>query len=232
MNSNEFGEKRDRLCAAIDHTLLRADARSAEIIKLCREAREYRFHSVCVYSSWAALCKEQLTDSGVVVCTVVGFPSGAQSRTAKAAETADAIAAGAGEIDMVIAIGRMLDGDYAYVRQDIAAVVAAAERQARVKVILETGHLDQEQITLACQIVEEAGADFVKTSTGFGPRGASVEDVRLMRASVGNRLQVKASGGIRDTQTAMLMLDAGADRLGTSASVAIVGGGSGGLAGY
>lgn len=210
------------LCKYIDHTLLKPEAGRDAIVKLCNEAKQYGFYAVCVNSMYVNLCSEQLKGTDVKVASVIGFPLGAMSTQAKAAETIDAACSGADEIDMVIAIGALKDGDYDYVRDDIAAVVQAArDNDAIVKVILETGLLTDEEIVKACRLAEEAGAAFVKTSTGFGHGGATVHHVELMKQTVGNRLQVKASGGIRDKETALAMIAAGADRIGASAGIAI-----------
>lgn len=207
----------------IDHTLLKPEATEADIKKLCAEAREYHFYSVCVNSSYVELAARELSSSDTKVCAVVGFPLGAMEMNSKAFEADQACLHGAKEIDMVIHVGALKESRFDYVVNDIAAVVSvAAEYEAQVKVILETCLLTKEEIVEACQLVVQAGADFVKTSTGFSTGGATVEDVALMRATVGNRAQVKASGGIRDIEKAKEMIAAGADRLGTSASIAIV----------
>lgn len=213
------------LAGMIDHTVLKPNATAADIEKLCAEAKEYGFHSVCVNSSWVEKCADLLDGTGVEVCAVVGFPLGAMSSAAKAYETADAVASGATEIDMVLNVGALLDGNLAVVKEDIAYVVDNARDQAIVKVIFETGFLTDEQIVSACQCAAEAGANFVKTSTGFGPGGATVEHIRLMRANVPAEMGVKASGGVRDFDTAVAMIEAGADRIGTSSGIAIVSGG-------
>lgn len=207
----------------IDHTLLKAEATSADIRKLCAEARENKFASVCVNPGQVVLAAAELQGTEVKVCTVVGFPLGATTTAMKAAETRDAIANGAGEIDMVINVGALKDADYAKVQKDIAAVVEAAGEMP-VKVILETGLLSREEKIKACELSVAAGADFVKTSTGFGKGGATVEDIALMRETVGPDLGVKASGGVRDFATAQAMVVAGATRLGCSAGVAIIAG--------
>ena len=212
----------DSLASRIDHTLLRADATEPQIRRLCDEALEHGFAAVCVNSRWIGLVATLLRGSATAACSVVGFPLGAMLAPAKAVEAALAFEAGARELDMVLDLGAMLSGDDAAVRSDIEGVVAAAPA-ARVKVILETGLLDAAGIQRACVLAAEAGAHFVKTSSGFGPRGASVEDVRLMRAAVGDALGVKASGGIRDRRSALALVEAGADRLGSSSGVAIVG---------
>lgn len=217
----------------IDHTLLRAEARAADFAKLCEEALAHRFYSVCVNGRWVRQCREQLSGTDVKVCAVVGFPLGAGATRAKAFEAAAAVEDGAAEIDMVLPVGKLLDGDYAAVERDVFAVVQAVQAGALVKVILETGALTEALVKEACRIAEAAGADYVKTSTGFGPGGATEEHIRLMRASVSPRIGVKASGGVRDEQTAVRMLLAGANRIGTSSGVAIVGGGgAGGAGGY
>ena len=206
----------------IDHTLLKADSTEKDIIQLCDEAKQYQFATVCVNPSWVKIAAKELKDSGVGVATVVGFPLGATTTFAKVAETRDAIASGATEVDMVINIGALKSKDEITVYQDIKQVVQAANRQAVVKVIIETGLLTYEEKKRACMIAKEAGADFVKTSTGFGPGGATVEDVQLMREVVGSQIGVKASGGIRDYASAKAMIEAGATRIGASAGVAIV----------
>ena len=206
----------------IDHTLLKADSTKEEIIQVCKEAKQYQFKTVCVNPFWVKTAAEQLRGTEVGVATVVGFPLGATSTFTKVAETRDAIAAGATEIDMVINIGALKSNDEMTVYQDIRQVVRAAEGQAAVKVIIETGYLSDEEKKRACMIAKEAGADFVKTSTGFGPGGATVEDIQLMREAVGPQIGVKASGGVRDFETAKAMIEAGATRIGASAGVAIV----------
>jgi deoxyribose-phosphate aldolase len=207
----------------IDHTLLRPEATRADILQLCREARDYNFASVCVNPYWVPLVAAELSGSQPKVCTVVGFPLGATSTEAKVSETEAALAAGAQEIDMVQNIGALRGGDRQAVQQDIEAVVKVAHRRdAIVKVILETALLDDDQKTAACLLAKAAGADFVKTSTGFGPSGATVHDVELMRRAVGPAMGVKASGGIRTLDDLNKMVAAGATRIGASASVKIV----------
>jgi deoxyribose-phosphate aldolase len=211
------------IAALIDHTLLRPEATREDILKLCREAREYKFASVCVNSYWVPLVAAELAGSPVKVCTVIGFPLGSTSTEAKSAETQAALRAGAHEIDMVQNIGALRSGDYAAVQADIAAVVEVAHcAGAIVKVILETALLDDNQKIIACQVAKKAGADFVKTSTGFGPSGATIHDVQLMRRTVGPEMGVKASGGIRTLDDLKKMIDAGATRIGASSSVKIV----------
>ena len=209
------------IAGAIDHTLLKPDATRAEIVKVCEEARAHSFASVCVNSTWIRLVNQLLAGSRVMPICVVGFPLGAMSAPAKVAETLQAIEDGAAEIDMVINIGALKGGDLSLVYSDIAGVVAAAQGRP-VKVILETSMLDRDQKISACVLAKAAGAAFVKTSTGFGGGGATVEDITLMRAVVGPDMGVKASGGIRNTEIAQKLLAAGANRLGASASVAIV----------
>lgn len=217
------------LATFIDHTLLAADASAEAIDKLCQEAIEHGFASVCVNPLWVPRCAENLAGSAVKVCTVVGFPLGALPPSLKAAEARWAIEQGAAEIDMVIDIAAAQAGDHATVHADIATVVAAARVTARskpvvVKVIIETCLLSEQAKVLACEAAKAAGADFVKTSTGFSTGGATVADVQLMRATVGESMGVKASGGIRDRATAEAMLQAGANRLGASAGVQICSG--------
>jgi deoxyribose-phosphate aldolase len=211
------------VAALIDHTILKPEATRNDVIKICREAREYRFASVCVNPYWVPLVKAELAGSPVKVCTVVGFPLGATSTEAKVAETAAALRAGAQEIDMVINVGALRSGDTDAVKSDIQSIVRVAhEAGAIVKVILETALLDDTQKTVASKICKSAGADFVKTSTGFSTAGATVHDIALMRAAVGPNIGVKASGGIRTLQDVQAMTAAGATRIGASASVKIV----------
>jgi deoxyribose-phosphate aldolase len=205
----------------IDHTLLKADATRDEVAKLCEEARTHRFASVCVNTTWVPLCKALLAGTDVMVCAVVGFPLGAMTPTAKAYEAREAVRQGAREIDMVINIGALKSRDYETVYEDICRVVKAS-KPAGVKVILETSALNQEEKIIAISLSKLAGAAFVKTSTGFGKGGATVEDVALMRQLVGNELGVKASGGVRTAEDVVKMAQAGANRIGASASVGIV----------
>ncbi|MFV8247814.1 deoxyribose-phosphate aldolase [Bdellovibrio bacteriovorus] len=214
-----------QLSRYIDHTLLKPEAQTAQIEKLCAEAKEHNFFSVCVNTSYVKTCAELLKGSSVKVCCVVGFPLGAMDTASKAFETKTAIANGAQEIDMVIQIGALKDRRLDYVRDDIKAVVQAANGHT-VKVIIETSLLNQEDKTLACKAALEAGAHFVKTSTGFGGGGATVDDVKLMKSVVGSSMEVKASGGIKDALQAKAMIDAGATRLGTSSGITIIQGGS------
>lgn len=205
-----------------DHTLLKADATKEQICKVCEEARQYGFASVCVNGYYTALVAGQLAGTDVKTCTVVGFPLGQMSTRAKCAETEAAVMDGAQEIDMVINVGALKDKDDEAVLFDITSVKKACGTKAILKVIIETCLLTDEEKVRACELAVKAGADFVKTSTGFSTGGADVKDVELMRRTVGKHIGVKASGGIRDTKTAQAMLDAGADRLGTSATIAIV----------
>lgn len=207
----------------IDHTVLKANATRAQVEKLCDEAAEHGFASVCVNSCWVPLCAERLAGTGVNVCTVIGFPLGAMSTAGKAAEAAAAVADGADELDMVINVGWLVAGEDGLVRDDVAAVVAAAEGRC-VKVIIETCLLTDEQKARACELSVEAGATFIKTSTGFSTGGATVHDVALMAKTVASRCKVKASGGIHTAAEAQAMIDAGADRIGTSSGIAIVSG--------
>jgi deoxyribose-phosphate aldolase len=208
--------------ALIDHTLLKPNAVAREIEQLCGEALEYGFYSVCINPTHVARCKAILSGSRVKVCTVIGFPLGANMTAVKAYEATSAEELGADEIDMVINIGALKDGELSFVRDDIAAVVEATSKDVITKVILENAYLTTEEKIKACLMCKDAGADFVKTSTGFGPSGATVEDVTLMRYVVGSELGVKAAGGIRDTAMALKMMQAGATRIGASASVKIV----------
>ncbi len=210
------------IASYIDHTLLKPDAQRKDIIRVCAEAKQYGFASVCVNSYYTSLVKEQLKNSEVKVCVVVGFPLGATFTEIKAAEAKMAIEKGADEIDMVINIGALKDGDNQRVKKDIQAVVDVAKKPAKVKVIIETCLLTEEEKERACRIALSAGADFVKTSTGFSTGGAMREDVLLMKRVVGEKAQVKASGGIRDYETAVKMIEAGADRIGASQSIYMI----------
>lgn len=206
----------------IDHTILSPEATEQQVAGCCREAREHGFRSVCVNPVHVALVARELRGSPVLTCSVVAFPLGATTSRDKAAEAATAVENGAAEIDMVIAVGLLKAGRLEAVRDDIAAVRRACG-PARLKVIIETCYLTDVQKEAACRLGQEAGADFVKTSTGFGPGGATVEDVRLMRRTVGEEMGVKASGGIRSFEAARAMIEAGATRIGASASLAIIG---------
>jgi deoxyribose-phosphate aldolase len=206
----------------IDHTLLKPEATKQQIEKLCQEAKQYGFYSVCVNPIWVKEAANQLKNSNVKVCTVIGFPLGATTSEVKVFETLNAIDNGASEVDMVIAIGKLKAGEYAGVQHDITAVVNASNGKALVKVIFETCLLTDQEKVKVCQLAVDAGVDYIKTSTGFSTGGAKIEDIRLMRKIVGNDIGVKASGGIRDRETALKMIEAGASRIGTSASIAIV----------
>ncbi len=211
-----------KLNKTIDHTILNADATKDAVIKVIDEAKKYEFASVCLEPCWVSLAAERLKDSPVKVCTVIGFPLGANTKTVKAFEAKEAVENGADEVDMVLNIGALKSGDDVLVLEDMKAVREAA-KNAVVKVILETCLLTDEEKKKACALAKEAGLDFVKTSTGFSTAGATVEDVKLMRDAVGDTMGVKASGGIRDTKTAEAMIAAGASRIGASKSIAIIG---------
>lgn len=210
------------LAAMIDHTVLKADATSYHIDQLCREALQYRFATVCVQPSYVARAAHLLAGSEVGITTVVGFPLGTATTAVKAYEAEEAIQAGATEIDMVIHVGLLKSGELVAVEADIAAVAAVCRGRALLKVILETCLLTDEEIEVACRLSVQAGAGYVKTSTGFGSAGATVHHITLMRHVVGEHIGVKASGGIRDRATALQMIAAGANRIGASASIAIV----------
>lgn len=212
----------NQLANKIDHTALKPDTTMDQIVTLCEEAKKHGFYSVCVNPTWVKKSAELLTDSDVAVCTVIGFPLGASTTSVKVFETENAIRNGATEVDMVINIGELKAGNVEAVKLDIQAVVNEAKERVLVKVIIETCLLTNNEIEQACKIAVEAGTDYVKTSTGFSTSGATVEDIKLMRKTVGPDIGVKASGGVRDQQTAMSMIEAGATRIGASASVAIV----------
>ncbi len=218
-----------QLASSIDHTLLKADATTKDIEKLCAEARENNFYSVCVNGSWISTAHHLLEGSDVKIASVVGFPLGAMTSDTKRFETEAAIDDGAQEIDVVLNIGKLKDGDDKYVLRELCDIVEVTDERT-VKVILETCLLTDEEKIRACKIVVESGAHFVKTSTGFSTAGATIADVKLMRATVGPKFGVKASGGIRDTKTALAMIEAGATRIGTSNGIAIVNGISGAAA--
>jgi deoxyribose-phosphate aldolase len=211
----------------IDHTLLKADAIKEEIEKLCAEAKEYNFASVCVNPTWVKESAKLLNGTEVKVCTVIGFPLGATTTETKAFETTNAIQNGATEVDMVINIGALKDKQDDLVEQDVRAVVDAAKGKALVKVIIETALLTEEEKVRACKISVAAGADFVKTSTGFSTGGATLDDIKLMRETVGPDIGVKASGGVRDANSAYSLIDAGATRIGASSGIAILKGETG-----
>lgn len=212
---------RSGLAAYIDHTLLKPDASRTQIKAVCEEAKQYHFASVCVNSCWIPFVAAELAGTDIAPCSVIGFPLGAALSSAKAAEARDAVAAGAREIDMVINIGAAKSGDWDLVREDIAAV-NREKGNGKLKIIIETCLLTDEEKVRVCEIAKEAGADFVKTSTGFSTGGATVHDVALMRKTVGPDMGVKASGGIRTLEDALDMIEAGASRIGASAGVKIV----------
>lgn len=205
----------------IDHTNLKADMKYDDLIKLCDEAKKYNFKSVCINPCWVKKAKEYLQDTPVLVCCVIGFPLGANTTETKVYEAQDAINNGADEIDMVINIGRLKDKDYEYVYNEIKQIKEVMGNHI-LKVIIETCMLDEEEKVAACKIVMEAGADFVKTSTGMAQNGATVEDVTLMKSIVSPELEVKAAGGVRNIEDALAMIEAGATRIGTSGGVKIV----------
>mgnify|MGYP001434149212 CR=1 FL=1 len=213
----------ESIASYIDHTILRADATQEEVERICFEAEEYHFASVCVNSCWVRLCAKLLSGSGVKVCTVVGFPLGAMATRSKAAEAKQAVTDGADEIDMVMNIGWLKNHDDGLVQDDVAAVKLAC-RGRLLKVIIETCLLTDEEKVRACRLAVSAGADYVKTSTGFSKGGAKVEDIRLMRKTVGPNIGVKAAGGIHTYEEAKAMIEAGATRIGASAGIAIVAG--------
>lgn len=214
----------DNLARYIDHTLLKPDATLEQIQALVSEAKQFGFATVCVNPYWVPFASSLLEDTNTEVCTVIGFPLGASSSRTKAFETKQAIIDGATEIDMVINIGELKGQRDAAVLDDIQMVVEAARDRAIVKVIIETALLSKEEIIRACQLAEQAGADFVKTSTGFSGGGATVEDIELMRSTVSDKVKVKASGGIRTYEDAQSLIDAGAARLGASSGIAIING--------
>ncbi|WP_286907928.1 deoxyribose-phosphate aldolase [Clostridium sp. UBA1652] len=215
MNNNELSK-------FIDHTVLKAETSEKAVEKVCKEALEYKFASVCINPCNVKLASKLLEGSEVKVCTVIGFPLGANTSKVKAFETEDAIANGAHEVDMVINIGKLKDKDYDYVREDIKAVVNAAKGKALTKVIIETCLLTDEEKVKACELAKEAGADFVKTSTGFSTGGATPADIKLMRETVGPEMGVKASGGVRNIDDAEAVIKNGATRIGASSSIDIV----------
>ncbi|MBQ6559529.1 MAG: deoxyribose-phosphate aldolase [Erysipelotrichaceae bacterium] len=210
-----------KLAKYIDHTLLKADASKEAIRKLCREAKEYDFKSVCVNSSNIPLCKEELAGSDVLVCTVIGFPLGACTTETKVFETKDAIEKGADEIDMVINIGRLKDNDMDYVTNEIRKIKEACGDHT-LKVIIETCLLTDEEKVKACQAIMKAKADFVKTSTGFSTAGATFEDVKLLKQTVGNECLIKAAGGVRSREDFEKMIEFGANRIGTSSGTKLI----------
>lgn len=213
--------KREEIAKVIDHTLLKPEASEAQVRRVCEEALEYGFASVCINPCHVSLVSKLLKGSSVKVCTVIGFPLGANTSKVKAFEASEAVKEGAEEVDMVINIGKLKDKDYDYVRNDIKAVVDAVKGKAITKVIIETCLLTDEEKIAACKLSKEAGADFVKTSTGFSKGGAAAADVKLMRETVGENMGVKASGGIRSYEDFIKMIEAGASRVGASASAQI-----------
>jgi deoxyribose-phosphate aldolase len=212
---------KEYIAGTIDHTILKAVATADDVKKLCGEAKEYGFASICVNPCFVPLVAGELKGSDVLTCTVIGFPLGANTRDVKAEEARLAVSQGAEEVDMVINVGALKHGDEKTVFEDIKAVVDASG-EAGVKVILETCYLSDEEKKKACALTIKAGADFVKTSTGFGTGGATLDDIRLMREAVGNKIKIKASGGIGNLEDAVSMLKAGADRIGASAGVSII----------
>ena len=208
----------------IEHTVLKPDSTESDVERVCHEALEHGFGGICIAPTWLKVARTHLKGSSVRIVTVTGFPHGNTTHQAKATEAGQSISDGAQDIDMVIQIGRLKSGDHAYVRDDIGKVVEVARQHSdvRVKVILETGFLTSEEIERACDLAEQAGADFVKTSTGFGPSGATVESIEIMSRAVGGRLGIKAAGGISDGVTALAMIEAGADLLGCSRSINII----------
>ncbi|PLR87645.1 deoxyribose-phosphate aldolase [Bacillus sp. V33-4] len=210
------------VASMIDHTLLKADATKEQIKDLCEEAKQHHFASVCINPAWVKYASELLSGTEVKVCTVIGFPLGATTSATKAFETKNAIENGAGEVDMVINIGALKDRNYDMVESDIRAVAEAAKNKALLKVIIETSLLTEEEKVRACELAVKAGADFVKTSTGFSTGGATKEDIALMRKTVGPDIGVKASGGVRSAADAEMMIAAGATRIGASSGVSIV----------
>ncbi|MDF2523514.1 MAG: deoxyribose-phosphate aldolase [Clostridiales bacterium] len=209
------------MASMIDHTILKAGATKEQIVEICSQAKEYNFASVCVSPCFVKLAAKELKDSKVKVCTVIGFPLGANSTQVKAFEAKKAVEEGAHEVDMVIQVGALKEGDFKYVQNDISEVVKASEG-AHIKVIIETCYLTDEEKIKTCEIAKKAGANFVKTSTGFGTGGATASDIELMRKTVGDELGVKASGGVRSLQEALVMIKAGANRIGTSSGVSIL----------
>lgn len=213
---------KNELARMIDHTVLKADTKEEKIEEICKEALQYNFASVCINPCNIESAAKLLKGSEVKVCTVIGFPLGANTTAAKAFETKDAIEKGASEVDMVINIGKIRDKDYDYVKKDIEAVVKEAKGKALTKVIIETCLLTDEEKIMACKLAKEAGADFVKTSTGFSTGGATVADIKIMREAVGENLGVKASGGVRTYEDSIAIINAGATRIGASASIDII----------
>lgn len=212
----------ENIATYIDHTILNADATDADVQRICLEAKEYNFKTVCIQPFWVSYANDILHDSDVGITTVIGFPLGANTARTKAEETKEAIRNGATEVDMVINIGALKSDDFSTVVKDIEAVVEAAAGEAKVKVIIETALLNRAQKIRACEIAKRAGADFVKTSTGFSTGGATIEDIKLMRLTVGPDMGVKASGGIHTFEDAKAMIEVGATRIGASSGIEIV----------
>ena len=207
----------------IDHTLLKPNAIESEIITLCEEAKRYHFASVCVNPCNVALVKKSLVGSDVMTCSVIGFPFGTQTTAVKCAETEQALQDGANEIDMVINIGKLLEGNTEYVEKEIASLAALCHaKNAHLKVIVETCYLSEKNIADVCTAVEQAGADFIKTSTGYGSRGASLDDIRLFKKYLKKDTKIKASGGIRSREDALKYIEAGCSRIGTSSGIKII----------
>lgn len=223
---------KNNIANMIDHTILKAFVTKEDVIDICKEAKENGFFSVCINPTHIELVKKELQGSDVKVCTVIGFPLGTNTPEVKAFETKDAIAKGADEVDMVINIGALKDKNYDLVEKDIKAVVDAADKKALVKVIIETCYLTDEEKKIACELAVKAGTDYVKTSTGFGTGGSTPADIKLMREAVGSDIGVKASGGVRNNQDAIAVIEAGATRIGASASVAIINGEDASGSGY
>jgi deoxyribose-phosphate aldolase len=217
----------EQIAARIDHTLLKANGTQNDIIQLCNEAIQYKFATVCVNPYWIPTAVHALKSSTVGITTVIGFPLGSSSSLIKAAEAGDAIINGATEIDMVLNIGALKSGDYEAVERDIREVAQACLGKAILKVIIETCYLTDDEKRRAAELCKIAGADFVKTSTGFGPSGATLKDIQLIRKTVGDAMGIKASGGVRDLPFALQLIEAGATRLGTSSGIALVTGGNG-----
>ncbi len=222
----------NKIANMIDHTVLKATTTKEDVVKVCKEAKENQFFSVCINPTHIELAKKELEGSNVKVCTVIGFPLGANTPEVKGFETKDAIAKGADEVDMVINIGALKDKNYDLVERDIKAVVDAANKEVLVKVIIETCYLTDEEKKIACELAVKAGTDYVKTSTGFGTGGSTPQDIKLMRDVVGAEIGVKASGGVRCKEDAVAVINAGASRIGASASVAIVNGEKNSTDGY
>ena len=222
----------NKIANMIDHTVLKATTTKEDVVKVCKEAKENQFFSVCINPTHIELAKKELEGSNVKVCTVIGFPLGANTPEVKGFETKDAIAKGADEVDMVINIGALKDKNYDLVERDIKAVVDAAHKEVLVKVIIETCYLTDEEKKIACELAVKAGTDYVKTSTGFGTGGSTPQDIKLMRDVVGAEIGVKASGGVRCKEDAVAVINAGASRIGASASVAIVNGEKNSTDGY